>query len=160
MIVFTGILLSQQQWCRNDIQNLIFMQARKHTHTHTHTHNHMFSQIQFFIDINFFISYPHFRITSSCITQNPIRQTACSILVWRSATLNQLVVNLTLTGPRSANIFAEYNQQYATFHNLFISVRHSTCFRRFCRPSSGAQNCTYSVRYLSDQYCYLLLESS
>ena len=23
--------------------------------------------------------------------------------------------------------------------------------------SSGAQNCTYSVRYLSDQYCYLLL---
>ena len=39
----------------------------------------------------------------------------------------------------------------------FISVRHSTCFRRFFRPSSGAQNCTYSVRYLSDRYCYLLL---
>jgi len=43
------------------------------------------------------------------------------------------------------------------FPNLFISVRRSTCFRRFLRPSSGAQNCTYSVRYLSDQYCYLLL---
>jgi len=27
----------------------------------------------------------------------------------------------------------------------------------FFRPSSGVQNCTYSVRYLSDQYCYLLL---
>jgi len=52
--------------------------------------------------------------------------------------------------------FADYNQQDATFHNLFISVRRSTCFRRVCRPSSGAQNCTYSVRYLSDQYCYLL----
>ena len=51
----------------------------------------------------------------------------------------------------------EYNQQAATFHNLFISVRRSTRFRRFLRPSSGAQNCTYSVRYLSDQYCYLLL---
>jgi len=25
---------------------------------------------------------------------------------------------------------------------------------RFFRPSSGAQNCTYSVRYLSDRYCY------
>ena len=40
---------------------------------------------------------------------------------------------------------------------LFISVGRSTCFRRCCRPSSGAQNCTYSVRYLSDRYCYLLL---
>jgi len=52
---------------------------------------------------------------------------------------------------------AEYNQQDATFHNLFISVRRSACFRRLSRLSSGAQNCTYSVRYLSDQYCYLLL---
>jgi len=33
------------------------------------------------------------------------------------------------------------------FSNLFISVRHSTCFRRYFLPSSGAQNCTYSVRY-------------
>jgi len=53
--------------------------------------------------------------------------------------------------------FAEYNQQGATFLNLFISVRHCTCFRRFFCPSSGAQYCTYSVTYLSDQYCYLLL---
>ena len=54
-------------------------------------------------------------------------------------------------------IFAEYNQQDATFHNLFISVRSCTCFRRFFRPSSGAQNCTYRVTHLSDQYCYMLL---
>ena len=46
--------------------------------------------------------------------------------------------------------FAEYNQQDAPFHNLFISVRRSVFFRRVFRPSSGAQNCTYSVRYLSD----------
>ena len=45
------------------------------------------------------------------------------------------------------------NQNCATFHNLPISIRRSTCFRRFFRPTSGAQNCTYSVRYLSDQYC-------
>ena len=54
-------------------------------------------------------------------------------------------------------LLAEYNQQDATFHNLFISVRRSTCLRRF-RPSSGAQNCTYSVRYLSDQYLTLYLQ--
>jgi len=54
-------------------------------------------------------------------------------------------------------IFTEYNQKDTKFHNLFISVRLSTCFRRCFRPSSGIQNCTYRVRYLSDQYCYLLL---
>jgi len=55
------------------------------------------------------------------------------------------------------SVFSEYNQQDATFQNLFISVRGTTCFRRFFRPSSGAQTCTYSVRYLSDRYCYLLI---
>ena len=66
-------------------------------------------------------------------------------------------LNLTFIGPCIANIFAEYNQQDVTFLSLFISVRRSTCFRRVFRPSSGAQNCTYSVRYLSHRYCYLLL---
>jgi len=33
------------------------------------------------------------------------------------------------------------------FLDLFISVNCSTSFRRFLRPSSGAQNCTYSFRY-------------
>jgi len=33
------------------------------------------------------------------------------------------------------------------FLDLFISINCSTCFRRFFRPSSGAQNCTYSVIY-------------
>ena len=47
---------------------------------------------------------------------------------------------LTFISPCMANIFAEYNQQGVTFHNLFISVRRSTCFRRVFRPSSGAQN--------------------
>ena len=33
------------------------------------------------------------------------------------------------------------------FLDLFISINCSTCFRQFLRPSSGAKNCTYSVRY-------------
>ena len=41
----------------------------------------------------------------------------------------------------------KYNQQNATLHSLFISVKCSTCFRRFLRPSSGAQNCIYSIGY-------------
>ena len=33
------------------------------------------------------------------------------------------------------------------FLDLFIFINCSTCFRRFLRPSSGAQNCTYSIGY-------------
>jgi len=33
---------------------------------------------------------------------------------------------------------------------------HSTCFGRSLRPSSGVQDCTYSNRYMSYRYCYLL----
>jgi len=45
---------------------------------------------------------------------------------------------LALIGPCIANIFSHYNQKDATFLNLFISVRRSTRFRQFFRPSSGA----------------------
>ena len=60
--------------------------------------------------------------------------------------------------PNNLRTFAEFNQQDATFHNLFISVRRCTCFRRVFPPSSGAQNCTYSVRYLSDQCLTLYVQ--
>ena len=33
----------------------------------------------------------------------------------------------------------KYNQQDATLHKLFISLKCSACFRRSLRPSSGAQ---------------------
>jgi len=33
------------------------------------------------------------------------------------------------------------------FLDPFISIDCSTCFRWFLCPSSGAQNCTYSIRY-------------
>jgi len=79
----------------------------------------------------------------------------CQLFMKKSEKIK--LVDLTFIGPCIANILAEYNQQDATFLNLFIYVRRSTCFRRFFRPSSGALNCTYSVRYLSEQYCYLLL---
>ena len=38
-------------------------------------------------------------------------------------------MSLTFIGPCIANIFAEYNQQDATFHNFFISVRRSYMFQ-------------------------------
>ena len=45
------------------------------------------------------------------------------------------------------DIFPNYNEQDATFLDLFINFyRCSTSFRRFLRPSSGAQDCTYSFR--------------
>jgi len=55
---------------------------------------------------------------------------------------SKAVEHLTFIGPCIANTFAELNQQDAAFHNLFIAVGRSTCFRRVFCPSSGAQNCT------------------
>jgi hypothetical protein len=49
------------------------------------------------------------------------------------------------------------NQQDATLHNLFISVKCSTCFRRFLRPSSGALTVYTASGTFSSLYCYLPL---
>jgi len=63
-----------------------------------------------------------------------------------------IYINLTFIGLCIFNIFTEYNQQDATFHNLFISVGCSTCFRRFFRPPSGAQIAHTASVYSSDKY--------
>jgi hypothetical protein len=42
----------------------------------------------------------------------------------------------------------KYNQQDATLYNILYYCQYSTCFRLFLRPSSGAQNCTYSIWYV------------
>jgi len=79
------------------------------------------------------------------------------IFFWNGMVLHLTHITQYLNRSVKSCRTAEYNQQDATFHNLFISIRSSTYFRGFFRQSPGAQNCTYSVRYLSDQYCYLLL---
>ena len=33
---------------------------------------------------------------------------------------------------------------------------HSTCFGRSFSPSSGVQDCKYSIRYMSNRYCWML----
>ena len=42
----------------------------------------------------------------------------------------------------------KYNQRDATLYNILYCCQCSTCFRRFLRPSSGAQNCTLSIWYM------------
>ena len=51
----------------------------------------------------------------------------------------------------------KHNQQDATLHNGIQYYKCSTCFRRFLRPSSGAQNCINSRGHLSRFYCFLPL---
>ena len=47
---------------------------------------------------------------------------------------------------------SKYNQQPATLHKLFISVKCSTCFRRSLRPSSGAQKLCIQHRALCQTF--------
>jgi hypothetical protein len=43
----------------------------------------------------------------------------------------------------------KYNQQEAALYNILYYCQCSTCFRRFLCPSSGAENCTHSMWYMS-----------
>jgi len=55
-------------------------------------------------------------------------------------------------GERIVVYYFKYNQQDATLYNIFYYCQRSTCFRRFFRPSSGAQKLythTHSIWYMS-----------
>ena len=51
----------------------------------------------------------------------------------------------------------KHNQKDAKLHNGIYYYKCSTCFRRFLRPSSGAQNCIHNIRCLLSFFCFLLL---
>jgi len=86
-----------------------------------------------------------------------IRNKTCDLPVCSAVPQPNSLPRAPVPCSKQFTIFAVYKQKDATFYILFISVTRSTYFRRFFRPSSGAQNCTYSVRYSSGGYCYLLL---
>jgi hypothetical protein len=52
-------------------------------------------------------------------------------------------------GPSIVNVFFQVYQQDATLYNILYYCQCSTCFGRFLRSSSGAQNCTHSIWYIS-----------
>jgi len=52
-------------------------------------------------------------------------------------------------------VFLEYNQLDAQFFE-FVEY-HSTHFGRSFHPSSGVQDCTYSIRYMSYRFVDCLL---
>ena len=47
------------------------------------------------------------------------------------------------------NVSFKYIQQDAMLYNILYRCQCCTCFRRFLRLSSGAQNCTHSIWYMS-----------
>ena len=59
------------------------------------------------------------------------------------------LVHSSLCTPRINTLYSLYGttNKMQRFLDLFISINCCTCFRWFLRPSSGAQNCTSSVRY-------------
>jgi hypothetical protein len=64
-------------------------------------------------------------------------QNCLCIWIWRSCDRASLMYS------------SKYNQQDATLYNILYCCQCSTCFGRFLRPSSGAQNCTHSIWYMS-----------
>ena len=66
----------------------------------------------------------------------------------------QPVTRFTFMGPCIVNVF-KHSQQDATLHNGIYYYKRSTCFRRFLRPSSWAQNRIHSIGYLSSFFLIL-----
>ena len=68
--------------------------------------------------------------------------------------LTVFTVNLTFIGPCIVIYSYSTTNMMHLFLKLFILVKHSTCFGRSFRTSSGAQNCTYGNRHMSNGCCY------
>ena len=71
----------------------------------------------------------------------------CSILWLRDSAVLRLCRKNYFFFIITVNFIFKYNQQDATLHKLFISVKCSTCFRRFLRPHQELKNCIYSIGY-------------
>jgi len=63
-----------------------------------------------------------------------------------------LCVPLQYKGTINYNSYSIANKMHL-FLKLFILVKRSACFGRSFRPSSGAQNCTYGNRRMSNTCC-------
>jgi hypothetical protein len=103
----------------------------------------------------------YFNPTACCVTSGLI----VSVFVSGAHQWSQLCrfsyvqAAVEITGPKSdvhgsvhRKPILKYNWRDATLHNLFISVKFSTCFRRFLRPSSGAQKLYIEHRVLCQTF--------
>jgi hypothetical protein len=59
-----------------------------------------------------------------------------------------IVIAFDIHGYVHRTYISNYNQQDATLNNLFISVKCSTYFRRYLRPTLGAQKLPIQHRVL------------
>jgi hypothetical protein len=78
---------------------------------------------------------------------------ARNLAIWRRKSNTYL----TFIGPCIVIYSYSKTNQMHLFLQLFIPVKHSKCFGRSFRPSSGAQDCTYNNRHMSNNCCYLPL---
>ena len=96
-----------------------FYDLREDTHTQRHTHTEVSRNKDHFTHIWKVYNYWNNYYNAWLITRNALNAKC------------DKTHDLTFICPCIANIFSEYNQRDVTFLGLFISVRRSTCFRRF-----------------------------
>jgi len=104
--------------------------------------------------------FTHLTFTCPCIASISLKYNQQDAMFSRSIYFYKLLYMFQAVPPpiiRSTKLYIQrqvLSNQYCClllswmrWNFLFISINCSICFRRFLRPSSGAQNCTYSVRY-------------
>ena len=114
---------------------------------------HVLNIMQFVININpYLFRQPGNTLTESLRSKNTQHNTNNKNFLWfewhlGAETCRGLFDIFDIHGSVHHKRIFKSNQQDATLHSLFISVKCSTCFRRLLRPSSGAQNCIYIIGY-------------
>jgi hypothetical protein len=88
-----------------------------------------------------------------CNIRFSVRYTVLTGKYLPTSTSKRTCLFFTFMGPCIVNVF-KHNQQDTTLHNGIYYYKCSTCFRRFLRSSSEAQNCIDSIGYLSSIFCY------
>jgi len=88
----------------------------------------------FIIICHFCLHLEVFCLSMEAYTPRPSVSVTNFIRIWYSCVRASLVW------------FYNYSQQDVTISD-YLFLKGSTCFVRFPRPSSGAQNCTFSFRY-------------
>jgi hypothetical protein len=78
------------------------------------------------------------------------RRISCELKPWFMTSIGPCILIYSYSTTNKMHLFPK----------LFILVKHSACFGRSFRPSSGAQNCTYSNGHMSNSCCYLLLAAA
>jgi len=102
-------------------------------------------------------SVPHFCLPRTFYQDLRLGNVTLKVTESKRTSQNICLKFFTFIGPCIVIYSYSKTNKMHLFLKIFILVKYSTCFGRSFHLSSGAQDCTYSIRHMSNSWCYLLV---